>query len=101
MACVATRPQRCSQCAGRRAADGGRARPPPPHTPGPLPTLQAYQPHVIARGLAASPGAAVGKLVFTAEAAEEAAAKGEHVILCRTVGGGEGLGRGRAAGLCC
>ncbi|MBK8231506.1 MAG: pyruvate, phosphate dikinase [Candidatus Eisenbacteria bacterium] len=37
----------------------------------------------IARGLAASPGAAVGKIVFTPEEAVEAAAKGEAVILVR------------------
>ena len=42
---------------------------------------------VFAKGLAASPGAAVGKIVFTAEAAEAAAKNGEHVILCRTVSG--------------
>ena len=53
---------------------------------------QAYQKHVFAKGLAASPGAAVGKIVFTAEAAEEAAKNGEHVILCRTVGGAAGWG---------
>ncbi|MGF1628748.1 MAG: pyruvate, phosphate dikinase [Kiloniellaceae bacterium] len=39
---------------------------------------------VIARGLPASPGAASGKIVFTAEAAEAQAAEGERVILCRT-----------------
>lgn len=33
-------------------------------------TPQQYAPAVLARGLAASPGAAVGRLVFTAEAAE-------------------------------
>lgn len=38
---------------------------------------------VIARGLPASPGAASGKVLFTADAAEAAAAKGEAVILCR------------------
>ena len=37
----------------------------------------------IARGLPASPGAAVGKLAFTAEEAEERAGKGEDVILVR------------------
>ncbi len=41
------------------------------------------QVQVIARGLAASPGAAVGKAVFTAEGAEQKAAKGEQVILIR------------------
>lgn len=37
----------------------------------------------IARGLAASPGAAVGKVVFTAEKAKELAEEGEKVILVR------------------
>jgi pyruvate, orthophosphate dikinase len=39
---------------------------------------------VIARGLPASPGAAAGRAVFTADAAEDRAAKGERVILVRT-----------------
>jgi pyruvate,orthophosphate dikinase len=39
---------------------------------------------VIATGLAASPGAAVGKATFTADDAAEAAANGEKVILVRT-----------------
>jgi pyruvate, orthophosphate dikinase len=39
---------------------------------------------VIAKGLPASPGAVNGKIVFTAEAAEAQAEKGEKVILCRT-----------------
>lgn len=38
---------------------------------------------VLARGLPASPGAASGKVVFTADVAEEWAARGEAVILCR------------------
>jgi pyruvate,orthophosphate dikinase len=38
---------------------------------------------VIAKGLPASPGAAVGKLAFTAEEAEERAGKGEKVLLVR------------------
>ncbi len=38
---------------------------------------------IIAKGLPASPGAVSGKIVFTAEAAELAAEKGEKVILCR------------------
>jgi pyruvate,orthophosphate dikinase len=38
---------------------------------------------VIASGLAASPGAAVGKAYFTADDAAEAAARGEKVILVR------------------
>jgi pyruvate,orthophosphate dikinase len=39
---------------------------------------------VIAKGLAASPGAAVGAACFTADDAAAAAAKGEHVILVRS-----------------
>lgn len=38
---------------------------------------------VIAKGLPASPGAGIGKVVFTAEAAQEMASKGEKVILVR------------------
>jgi len=38
----------------------------------------------IARGLAASPGAAVGQVYFTADDAAEAAERGEKVILVRT-----------------
>jgi pyruvate,orthophosphate dikinase len=38
---------------------------------------------VLARGLPASPGAASGKIAFSAEAAEAMAAKGESVILVR------------------
>ena len=38
---------------------------------------------VIARGLPASPGAAVGKIVFSSEEAEELKKKGEKVILVR------------------
>jgi len=37
----------------------------------------------IAKGLPASPGAAVGKVVFTADRAEELAKKGEKVVLVR------------------
>ncbi len=39
---------------------------------------------VLAKGLAASPGAAVGKLVFHAEDAEAWRARGEKVVLART-----------------
>jgi len=39
---------------------------------------------VIAKGLAASPGAAVGRVYFTADEAAEAAGRGEKVILCRS-----------------
>jgi pyruvate, orthophosphate dikinase len=38
---------------------------------------------VLAKGLAASPGAAVGKVYFTADDAADAADRGEHVILVR------------------
>ena len=38
---------------------------------------------VIARGIAASPGAATGKLVFTSDAAQASAARGEACILVR------------------
>ena len=38
---------------------------------------------VLARGLPASPGAAVGRVVFTADEAQEWAERGEKVILVR------------------
>ncbi len=38
---------------------------------------------VVAKGLAASPGAAVGRAYFTADDAEAAARRGEHVVLVR------------------
>ena len=38
---------------------------------------------VLTKGLAASPGAAVGRAYFTADDAEEAAARGEQVVLVR------------------
>jgi len=38
---------------------------------------------VLARGLPASPGAASGKVVFSADEAEAAASRGEAVILVR------------------
>ena len=47
---------------------------------------------VIARGLPASPGAAVGKVVFTALHAEELAAAGEKVILVRSETSPEDIG---------
>ena len=48
------------------------------------PTLDpAVERTVIARGLPASPGAATGKAVFTADEAERRAAAGENVILVR------------------
>lgn len=39
--------------------------------------------NVVARGLGASPGAAVGKVVFSADEAVAASRRGEHVILVR------------------
>ena len=47
---------------------------------------------VIAQGLPASPGAAVGKVVFTATRAEELAAAGERVILVRAETSPEDIG---------
>ncbi len=46
----------------------------------------------IAVGLPASPGAATGQVVFTAEDAEAWAAKGRRVILCRTETSPEDIG---------
>ena len=42
------------------------------------------RPPAVGKGLPASPGAAIGKVVFTAGAAEEWANRGERVILVRT-----------------
>jgi pyruvate, orthophosphate dikinase len=42
-----------------------------------------YTRNVLARGLPASPGAAVGKIAFTAEEAEQRVAGGEKIILVR------------------
>ncbi|MGE5184527.1 MAG: pyruvate, phosphate dikinase [Acidobacteriota bacterium] len=42
------------------------------------------RPQPVAKGLPASPGAAIGKIVFTATAAAEWAQKGETVLLVRT-----------------
>ncbi|MDA8174324.1 MAG: pyruvate, phosphate dikinase [Nitrospiraceae bacterium] len=52
---------------------------------------------VLAKGLPASPGAAVGKVVFTAEDAENWAAKGEKVILVRPETSPEDIGGMHAA----
>ena len=52
---------------------------------------------VVAKGLPASPGAAVGKVVFTAEDAENAAANNEKVILVRTETSPEDIGGMAAA----
>ena len=48
--------------------------------------------NIIANGLPASPGAATGKVVFSAEKAEELAAKGEKVILVRIETSPEDIG---------
>jgi pyruvate,orthophosphate dikinase len=48
------------------------------------PQFAANQMQVIAKGLAASPGAAVGRVYFTADDAADAADRGEKVILVRT-----------------
>jgi pyruvate,orthophosphate dikinase len=58
---------------------------------------QSAKVRIIAKGLPASPGAAVGKVVFTAEDAERAAAKDEHVILVRTETSPEDIGGMNAA----
>lgn len=44
---------------------------------------KAYTQHILAKGLPASPGAAVGKIVFSPEDAEKAKAAGERCILVR------------------
>ncbi len=51
-----------------------------------------YQGRVIGKGLAASPGAAVGRVVFKAEDAEEWASWGEKVILVRVETSPEDVG---------
>jgi pyruvate,orthophosphate dikinase len=52
---------------------------------------------IIAKGLPASPGAAVGKVVFTAEDAERSAERGEKVILVRAETSPEDIGGMNAA----
>jgi len=52
---------------------------------------------VIAKGLPASPGAAVGKIVFTPDRAEELAANGEKVLLVRTETSPDDIGGMNAA----
>ncbi len=47
------------------------------------PQFVASRPAPVAKGLGASPGAAVGRCYFTADAAYEAAQRGEHVLLVR------------------
>ncbi len=55
------------------------------------------RPERIARGLPASPGAAVGRVVFTAEEAEAWAGRGERVILVRDETSPEDIGGMHAA----
>ncbi len=55
------------------------------------------KPQKIAKGLPASPGAAVGKAVFTAAEAEEMAGKGERVVLVRLETSPEDIGGMHAA----
>ncbi|MFQ5655935.1 MAG: pyruvate, phosphate dikinase [Candidatus Methylomirabilales bacterium] len=57
----------------------------------------AAQAERIARGLPASPGAAVGRVVFTANEAEEWAGRGERVILVRDETSPEDIGGMHAA----
>ncbi|KAL7552515.1 hypothetical protein ACHAWF_015764 [Thalassiosira exigua] len=52
----------------------------------------AYTKGVVAKGLPGSPGAAVGKLVFTPKQAEEMKEKGERVILVRETTSPEDVG---------
>ncbi len=52
---------------------------------------------VVAKGLNASPGAATGKIVFTADRAEELVAKGEQVLLVRRETSPEDIGGMNAA----
>ncbi|KAJ1395154.1 Pyruvate/Phosphoenolpyruvate kinase-like domain superfamily [Sesbania bispinosa] len=56
-----------------------------------------YKDKVIATGLPASPGAAVGQIVFTADDAEEWHAQGKSVILVRTETSPEDIGGMHAA----
>ncbi|KAL5995816.1 hypothetical protein ACLOJK_025887 [Asimina triloba] len=57
----------------------------------------AYKDQVIAMGLPASPGAAVGQIVFSADDAEEWHAQGKSVILVRTETSPEDVGGMHAA----
>lgn len=59
--------------------------------------VDAYKSDVIAKGLPASPGAAVGQVVFSAEQAEDAKAAGKDVILVRTETSPEDVGGMNAA----
>ncbi|MCD6075216.1 MAG: pyruvate, phosphate dikinase, partial [Rhodospirillales bacterium] len=62
------------------------------------PTLDPKAPrHVLCKGLPASPGAATGKVAFSAKDAEDLAAKGEKVILVRIETSPEDIGGMHAA----
>jgi len=62
------------------------------------PTLDPKAPReVIATGLPASPGAAAGRAVFSADEAEDWVARGEKVILCRIETSPEDIGGMHAA----
>jgi pyruvate, orthophosphate dikinase len=49
-----------------------------------LDSVKKVEANILAKGLPASPGAAVGRVVFNAEKAKELAEKGEKLILVRT-----------------
>lgn len=57
----------------------------------------AYKSSILAKGLPASPGAACGQIVFTAEAAEQWKQEGHSVILVRTETSPEDVGGMHAA----
>jgi pyruvate,orthophosphate dikinase len=59
--------------------------------------VSAYKSDVIAKGLPASPGAAVGQVVFSADAAEKAHADGKKVVLVRIETSPEDVGGMNAA----
>jgi pyruvate,orthophosphate dikinase len=62
------------------------------------PTLDPKAPrHVLCKGLPASPGAATGKVAFSAKDAEDMAAKGDKVILVRIETSPEDIGGMHAA----
>jgi pyruvate, orthophosphate dikinase len=56
-----------------------------------------YHERVLGKGLAASPGAAVGRAVFSADTAEEWVARGERVVLVRVETSPEDVGGMHAA----
>lgn len=58
---------------------------------------ESYEGDVIARGLPASPGAAVGQVVFSTEHAEDARAEGKRIILVRIETSPEDVGGMNAA----